>query len=132
MNACLSEYATICRNPGIAVVLSDLFDPKGYQDGLKALTYRNFDVNLIQILDHEELFWSKTGAFLLRDVETGEKRRTSVDTILLERYRQRVETFLADIKYFCSNYGIHYYVHDTSIMFEEFLIDYLTKGAIFR
>lgn len=132
INACLAEYASICKNPGIAVVFSDLFDPRGYQDGLKALTYRNFDINLIQVLDHEEIFWSKTGTFLLRDVETGEKKRTSVDTALLQRYHQRVAIFLSEIKGFCSNYGIHYYVHDTSIMFEEFLIDYLTKGAIFR
>jgi uncharacterized protein (DUF58 family) len=132
VNACLSEYASICKQPGIAIVVSDLFDPKGYQDGLKALTYRNFDVNLVQILDHEELAWSQTGTLILRDIETGEIRKTSVDAMLLERYQQRVETFLTGIRQFCSNYGINYYLYDTQVPFEEFLVDYVTKGAVFR
>lgn len=132
VNACLTEYATISKYPGIVLVLSDLFDPKGYQEGLKALTYRDFDVHLIQVLDHEELFWADTGTLILRDVETGEKKTTFVDQALAKRYRQTVEIFLANIRGFCNNYGINHYVYDTSILFEEFLIDYLTKGAIFR
>ena len=132
INACLSEYGMLCKNPGIALVLSDLFDPKGYQEGLKTLVYRKFDVHLIQVLAREELYWSKTGTLMLREVETDEKKVTFLDKSLLERYRQKVETFLTGIRDFCGNYGIHYYVYDTSIPFEDFLIDYLTKGAIFR
>ncbi len=132
LNVCLSEYAAICKNPGIALVISDLFDPKGYQDGLKALTYRNFDIHLIQVLDHEELFWSQTGTFVLHDVETEEKKVTFLDKRLLELYQKRVDTFLAEIHNFCSNYGVHHYIYDTRVLFEDFLIDYLTKGAILR
>ena len=132
VNTCLSEYASISKYPGIIIVISDLFDQKGYQDGLKALIYRNFDVNLIQVLDHEELFWSKTGTLMLRDVETGEKKVTFLDPSLLERYHQKVAAFLATVRSFCSDYGINYYVYDTSIPFEEFLVDYVTRGAIFR
>jgi len=74
LNGSLKEYAAICKNPGIAILISDFFDPGGYQDGLKALAYRDFDINLIQVLDHEELDWSKTGNLLLNDCETGEKK----------------------------------------------------------
>jgi hypothetical protein len=132
VNTCLTEYASVSKNPGIVIVMSDLFDPKGYEDGLKALTYRNFDINLVQILDHEEIFWSKTGNLLLKDIETGEKKVTFLDQALLKRYRKKVETFLATIQSYCSNYGIHYYLYDTRIPFEDFLIDYVTKGTIFR
>ncbi len=132
INASLSEYASFCKHPGIAIVISDLFDPKGYQNGFKALAYRDFDINLIQVLDHEEIFWSKTGNLLLRDVETGDRKRIFMDPSVLERYHKRVKAFLAEVQSFCNHYGIHYYVYDTSIMFEEFLIEYLTRGAIFR
>ena len=73
VNECLSEYAATSKYPGIVVILSDLFDQRGFEDGLKALTYRDFDVHLIQVLDHAELFWSQTGTLALRDVETGGK-----------------------------------------------------------
>lgn len=132
VNASLTEYAMTCKNPGIAIIISDLFDPEGYQEGFKALTYRNFDVNLVQILDQEELFWSQTGTFIMHDVETGEIKKTSVDATLLERYRQRVQSFIDEIQAFCSNYGIHYYMYNTQVPFEEFLVDYVAKGTVFR
>ena len=132
INKSLAEYASVSKYPGIVLVLSDLFDPAGWEDGLKALSYRNFDVHLIQVLDHEELFWSKTGSLTLTDIESGEKKVSFVDQELAKRYQRRVETFLAEIKGFCDNSAINHYVYDTSVPFEDFLIEYLTKGAIFR
>ncbi|MCP4400266.1 MAG: DUF58 domain-containing protein [bacterium] len=132
INKSLSEYATVGKYPGIILVLSDLFDPAGCQDGLKALSYRNFDVHLIQVLDREELFWTKTGSLALTDIESEEKKVSFVDRDLAKRYQKRVNDFLAEIKGFCDSNAINHYVYDTSIPFEDFLIEYLTKGAIFR
>jgi hypothetical protein len=101
LNDCLAEYASICSNPGIAVIISDLLDPKGYEDGLKALAYRDFDINLIQVLDHEELFWSKTGNLLLRETETGEKNVIFVDKNLLTFYQKKFNAFISNIKSYC-------------------------------
>jgi uncharacterized protein (DUF58 family) len=131
-NGSLEEYAAVCKNPGIAVVISDLLDPQGYAEGLKALAYRDFDINLIQVLNHEELFWSDTGSLLLTDCETGEKKAIFVDKDLLEVYRNRISAFIAGIKRYCGHYGIDYFLCDTSIPFEELLTDYLSRGALFR
>jgi hypothetical protein len=129
---CLEEYAAVCKNPGIAVVISDFFDPQGYEEGLKALAYRKFDINLIQVLTHEELFWSRTGSLLLSDSETGEKKTVFVDRHLLEIYRQKITSFTNGIKRYCGRYGMDYYLCDTSIPFEDLLTDYLSRGALFR
>jgi uncharacterized protein (DUF58 family) len=132
LNTCLIEYASTCRRPGIAIVVSDLLDAKGYEDGLKALTYRNFDVNVVQVLEPEELTWNQTGTFILQDIETGELKRTSVDVALAEQFRQRVQDFLSGIRDFCGTYGMHYYLFNTQVPFEEFLVDYVAKGTVFR
>ena len=132
INNSLKEYAAICKNPGIAIVISDFFDPRGYGDGLKALAYRDFDINLIQVMAHEELHWSKTGNLLLNECETGEKKVTFVDQDLLDRYHKKVNEFIAGIKTYCSHYGMNYFLCDTSIPFETLLTDYLAKGALFR
>jgi hypothetical protein len=132
LNGCLAEYASICKNPGIAVIISDLFDAKGYEDGLKALAYRNFDINLIHVLDHEELFWSKTGNLLLRDTETGENKITFVDKQLLALYQKKIDAFISKIKSYCGHYGINYFLCNTRIPFEDLLTDYLSTGALFR
>ena len=132
LNGCLAEYASICRNPGIAIIISDFLDPKGYEDGLNALAYRDFDINLIQVMSHEELFWSKTGNLMLHEVETGEKKVTFVDKHLLALYQNMVNAFISKIKRYCSLCGINYFLCDTGILFEDLLTEYLSKGALFR
>jgi len=132
VNGSLKAYAAICKNPGIAIIISDFFDPQGYDDGLKALAYRDFDINLIQVLDHEELHGSKTGHLLLRDCESGEKKLAFVDKDLLKLYRKKINAFIDGIKRYCGHYGMNYYLCDTRIPFEDLLTDYLSKGALFR
>ncbi len=132
INSSLKAYAGLCKNPGIAIVISDFFDPQGYENGLKALAYRNFDINLIQVMDHEELYWSKTGHLLLNECETGEKKAISVDKNILALYHSQISEFITGIKNYCSHYGMNYFLCDTGIPFEKLLTDYLTKGALFR
>jgi len=132
VNGSLKAYAAICKNPGIAIIISDFFDPQGYDGGLKALAYRDFDINLIQVMDHEELYGSKTGHLLLNDCESGEKKVTFVDKNLLKLYRKKINDFIAGIKSYCGHYGMNYFLCDTGIPFETFLTDYLSKGALFR
>jgi uncharacterized protein (DUF58 family) len=132
LNGCLVEYASICKNPGIAVIISDFLDPKGYEDGLNALACRDFDINLIQVMSHEELYWSKTGNLLLHEVETGEKKVTFVDKHLLALYQNKVKAFISKIKRYCNHRGISYFLCDTAIPFENLLTEYLSKGALFR
>jgi len=132
VNSCLEEYASICKNPGIAIIISDLFDSKGYEDGLKALAYRNFDINLIHVLDHEEMSWSKTGNLLLHEAETGDKKVTFVDKQLVALYQKKIDAYISGIKSYCAHYDINYYLCNTSIPFEETLTDYLSTGALFR
>jgi len=132
LNGSLKAYAAICKNPGIAIIISDFFDPQGYEDGLKALAYRDFDINLIQVMDHEELHWSKTGHLLLNECESGEKKVTFVDKNLLELYRKKINEFIVGIQSYCNHYGMNYFLCDTHIPFENLLMDYLSKGALFR
>jgi uncharacterized protein (DUF58 family) len=132
LNSCLTEYALACKRPGIAIILSDLLDSKGLENGLEALSYGRFDVTLIQILDHEELFPSLNGYLTLKEVETEEIKRVTLDEVLLELYRKSMRDFLENVKDLCRKSGIDYYLSDTSIPFEEFLLDYLTKGTLFH
>jgi uncharacterized protein (DUF58 family) len=132
LNSCLTEYASACKRSGIAIIVSDLLDPKGFEKGVEALSYGRFDITLIQILDREELFPSLNGYLTLKEVETGEIKRITLDGALLELYRERIRNFLESIKDLCLRSGIDYYLCNTSMPFEDFLLDYLMKGALFR
>lgn len=130
INACLMNYAALRLPPGIAIVLSDLFDPKGYQDGLRSLVYRNFDIHLVQILDHEEIFWSTSGNLQLTDVESGKRKTVYLDRASVKAYRKTVDRFISGIRQYCAKYGVSHYIHDTQIPFEDFLMEYLTTHSI--
>jgi uncharacterized protein (DUF58 family) len=131
LSACLSAYAQSVRRPGVVVILSDLMDPKGCEAGLAALAQRRFDVALIQVLDAEELAPTATGLLTLKEVETGQTRKLTLDRDLLEAYRHRVEEWLAGIREACLKIGADYALAETRLPFEDFLLGYLGTGRIF-
>jgi uncharacterized protein (DUF58 family) len=132
LNSCLTEFASACKRPGIAIILSDLLDPKGFAKGLDALSYGGFDITLIQILDREEIFPAFNGYLTLKEVETGEVKRITLDRALLELYREGMRDFLENIKDFCRKSGIDYYLSNTGVPFEDLLLEYLAKGTLFH
>jgi len=132
INASLSQYASVCKRPGVAVILSDLMDPRGFKKGLEALAARKFDITLVQVLNHEELFPSQSGYLTLKEVETGQLKKISLDSSLLKIFRDKLEGLLEDTREFCLSAGIDYYLADTSIPFEDILFEYLTRGTRFQ
>lgn len=131
INACLMNVAAMPLPPGIAIILSDLLDPKGYQEGLRALSHKNFDIHMVQILDHEELFWSRTGNLLLTDIESQRRKPVTIDRSAINTYRKTMDRFIAGIRNECTRYGISHSLHDTQIPFEDLLMEYLTTHNIF-
>ena len=130
-NAALIEHAAACRRSGMVVVLSDLFDPKGVTRGLDALVHGKFDVTLIHVVDHEELFPRLSGDLVLRDVETDKQIKATVDSELLDSHRKKMDGLISDIQTYCLDHGFGYYLCDTRIPFESFLLDYLTREIRF-
>ncbi len=89
LNNGLGNYARRAREPGLAVVISDLLDPAGFEAGLRALLERRFEVHVIHLLSAEELNPTLTGDLRLQDAETGEVREISIDGDALRGYRER-------------------------------------------
>src|SRR5205814_4532136 len=55
LNTALTTYARQLRGSGMTVVVSDLFSPSGYQQGIDALLGRRQDVLLVHVLAPDEL-----------------------------------------------------------------------------
>ena len=132
LNASLKEYASTHKRPGVVIIISDLLDPKGFDEGVEALIAGSFDITLIQMLDRDELFPSFEGYVTLSDIETGESKKITLDGALLDFHRKKMRDFLENIKSFCFKNGVDYYFSETSTPFEDFLLDYLVKGSLFH
>jgi hypothetical protein len=106
----------------VAVLVSDLLDPAGYEAGLKALLERRFEVHLVHVLSPDELEPELAGDLRLVDRETGETRPLSVDAIALQAYRERLQGFLAGAEAFCRNHAIQYHRAASSVPVEHVVL----------
>ncbi len=129
LNDGLAQYALRAREAGLAVVVSDLMDPGGYERGLKALLERRFDVHVIHLLAADEMNPSFGGDLRLLDAETGELRDLTLDGEAMRAYRHRLHEFLERAEQFCraKEIGYHRVVTDTPV--EEFVLRQL-KGLL--
>jgi uncharacterized protein (DUF58 family) len=129
LNDGLGRYAMRAREPGIAVVISDLMDPLGFESGVRALLERRFEVHVVHLLDAGELNPMLGGDLRLQDSETGEVRELTVDGEALRAYRQRLHQFLDRIEAFCRSQEIGYRRLTTDMPLESFMLSQL-RGLV--
>ena len=129
LNRVLQNYATRSSRSGLAVVISDLFDPGGYERGLDALAYNRFDVLLIQLVDDAEVRPQFDGALRLHDIEGTQQRRLTVNRRLLDLYQHKVQAYFTDIETFCAKRNIEYLRANTVVPFEDLILRYLRRGV---
>jgi uncharacterized protein (DUF58 family) len=127
----LRSFAARSKNRGLAIVLSDFMDPN-WQEGVKSLLARGFQVALIQTLDEEELNPTLVGDLRIIDSETGEAKEMSVNPALLKRYQATLDAFCADIETFCNRYGLDYLRTSTVMPFEDIVLKYLRQGGLIK
>ena len=125
----LAAYALRSREAGVAVLISDLLDPAGYESGLKALLERRFDVHVIHVLAPEEMNPILAGDLRLTDAETGEMRDLTMDGEAMADYHQRLGEFLGRAESFCRASEIAYHRVTTDTPVEEMLLRQL-KGLL--
>jgi uncharacterized protein (DUF58 family) len=127
-NRVLSNYARKSTKTGLAIVVSDLFDAKGYERGLDALAYGRFDVLLIQLVDEVEINPQFDGALRLHDIESDRQRKLTVNRRMLDLYRQKVTEYFTRLEAFCAKRNIEYLRASTTVPFEDLVLQYLRRG----
>ena len=127
----LRDFSLKTAQPGLAIVISDFFDPE-YQKGLSALLSRKFEVTLMHVLDREEVAPQIVGDLLLVDSETNERREITVTQTLLRKYQHRLSEFCADIENFSARYGCNYVRVTNESSFEDLILSYLRRRGMVK
>ena len=129
LNEGLGAWGLRTREAGLAVVISDLMDPGGYERGLRSLLEHRHDLHVIHLLAAEEMNPAWAGDLRLQDAETGETRDLTLDAEAMRVYRGRLRDFLERAEAFCraNEIGYHRVVTDTPV--EEFMLRQL-KGFL--
>jgi uncharacterized protein (DUF58 family) len=131
MDVCFKRYALTAPHPGVAIVISDfLVPPTSYEEGLRALVYKNFDVNVIHVMSEEELHPTLSGELRLQDAETGDTKEITVTDRMLERYQRRLATLCQNLNQFCTRSNITYLRISTDLPFEDLILRTLRRERV--
>lgn len=126
----LRRAAMQVRQPGAAMVISDLLDPRGYAEGLDALLGRGFHVQVIQVLAPEELNPTQFGDLRLVDSETGAEQEVTFGKYRLKAYRQAVENYTQKLREHCRARGIGFFRATSDAPLERLLLQELRAEGV--
>lgn len=132
LSAALASFARHGNRRGVAVLISDLLSPGGYETALERLTGVGLRPVVIHLLSPEELDPTIEGDLELRDTETGESVQVSVDWGTRARYQQWLREWFEGIQGFCEAHGITYARVETTQPVEELLLGRLHRERVLR
>ncbi|MEI8257160.1 MAG: DUF58 domain-containing protein [Deltaproteobacteria bacterium] len=107
------------KRRGIAIVISDLYDPEGFERGINALRYQKFEPVVIHVVDPREADPGARGDVTLYDVETGETREVTLTQSMIEQYRKAHTDWRKQIDDFCKSRQVPYVAADITGSFDE-------------
>lgn len=114
---------------GLAVVISDLFDPLGYQRGLDVLRHHRYEPHVVQVFDRREADPGLKGDVELLDVESQAIEKVTVTERNLRQYRQIFDAFLESVRKYCSTYGVGGTRSTTDIPFDELILRMMREAG---
>ena len=128
----LRAFTHRMKRRGLVFVISDFFDPAGYDEALALLRYNHFDAHLIQVLDPAELNPAETGDLRLIESESGAAFEVTANDALLRRYRDEIGRFVAGLSAFCTRRNLGYAQALTDVPFEDLVLRVLRDGRIVK
>jgi hypothetical protein len=128
----LKSFTMKSTGKGIVVLLSDMMDKAGYDDALRYLVARQFDIYVIQVLSAEELDPAVVGDLKLVDIEDDDEAEITVSAPLIERYKQNLAAFQAGLQEFCNRRGITYLMTSNQTPFDRLVLNYLRQRGLVR
>jgi uncharacterized protein (DUF58 family) len=132
LHQALTSFVGQNKRRGLAILLTDLFDPRGFEAGLNVLRFNQFDVVVLQLVEEDDELLRVTGDLTLVDVETGETREATMTPLLRERLIERVRARKQEIVRYCASRGVLHFEVDVARPFDEVVLSVLRAGGLLR
>lgn len=120
------------KRRGLAVLVSDLYDPAGFEKGINVLRYNKFDPFVVHVVDPEEGRPKLHGDVLVYDCETGEEREVTVTPKILERFQAAFTEYQSGIDRFCATHQVPYVTASVDVAFDELILRVFRRGGFLR
>ena len=120
------------KRRGLAVLISDLYDPAGFEKGINVLRYNKFDPFVVHVTDPGEARPKLNGDVLLYDCETGDEREVTVTAKVLDMFAKVHKEYTGEIERFCSTHQVPYAAADVNTPFDELILRVFRRGGFLR
>ena len=120
------------KRRGLAVLISDFYDPRGFEEGINTLRYNKFEPFVLQVYDPREAAPNLHGDLALVDCETGELREVTVSKALLEAYTREHEKYCKELEDFCTARAVPFFRTHTGIPFDDLVLRIFRVGGFLR
>lgn len=116
---------------GLVIVVSDLYDPAGYERGLDLLRHHRYEPHVVQIFDRAEAEPNLLGDLELFDIETEAVRKVTITERNLRQYRAAFERFQTSVQQYCNTYALGCTRTSTEVPFDDLILKMMrTAGAV--
>ncbi|MSP26743.1 MAG: DUF58 domain-containing protein [Myxococcales bacterium] len=132
LGAALRTFAAQHKRRGLAVLISDLYDPAGFEQGINVLRYNHFEPFVLHVVDAKDARPELKGDLVLYDCETGDEREVTVTDKVLARYTEAYEKYLARVQRFCVKKQVSYFQADVSVPFDDLILRVFRRGGFLR
>ena len=120
------------KRRGLVVVVSDFYDPAGFEAGLNTLRYNKFEPYVLHVVDPREAHPDLRGDVRVYDCETGEERDVTITDALLGRVAHAYEQYAQELEHFCTKSHIPYFRAGTNQPFDELVLRVFRRGGFLR
>jgi uncharacterized protein (DUF58 family) len=132
LNAALHAYAATGARAGLVILISDLFSPLGFGEGLTALAGRGHEVTVVHLLSPDEVEPPLGGDLRLLDVETGGAQEVTVDGGTRALYRRRLAAWQDEVRRACRGRDARYAFATTDVPVDRVVLYGLRSSGLLK
>ena len=132
LEAAMKTFVAQHKRRGLAVLLTDLYDPAGFEKGINVLRYNKFEPFVLHIVDPSDSNPTLQGDLVLYDCETGEEREVTITKKVLERYANAYGEYLKRVQRFCVSRQVTFFSAEVGVPFDELILRVFRRGGFLR
>ena len=117
---------------GLMIVVSDFLFKEGYEEALRRLVSRHYDLYCIQMLSPQELNPPLQGDLRLIDVEDLDDAEVTMSAALLDYYKKNLAAYCNALQAFCRRRGATYALTNSAEPVEPLMLNYLRRRGLLR
>ena len=128
----ITTFVAQHKRRGLAVLISDFYDPDGFEAGLNTLRYNKFEPYALHVVDPAEAHPVLRGDVRVYDCETGYEREVTITDGLLQRIAEQHARWAEELERFCTKGQIPYFRAPTNEPFDELVLKVFRRGGFLR